>query len=71
MARVQLAAGAVEVMTLHDPPIVIRNEGDIAHIARADFGPNRPHVVLGAPDGRLRDGRRPAQGGRRRARAPP
>jgi len=47
MARVQLAAGAVEVMTLHDPPLVIRNEADIAQIARADFGPNR-HTLFSA-----------------------
>jgi choline dehydrogenase-like flavoprotein len=47
MARAQLAAGAVEVMTLHDPPLVIRNEADIARIARADFGPNR-HTLFSA-----------------------
>ncbi len=40
MARLQLAAGATEVMTLHDQPLTIRSEGDIAQIARAPFGPN-------------------------------
>jgi choline dehydrogenase-like flavoprotein len=47
MARLQLAAGASEVMTLHDPPLVIRNQGDLAQIARADFGPNR-HTLFSA-----------------------
>ncbi len=47
MARLQLAAGATEVMTLHDEPIVIRSEADIAQIARAPFGPNR-HTLFSA-----------------------
>jgi choline dehydrogenase-like flavoprotein len=47
MARLQLAAGATEVRTLHDQPLVIRSEADIAQIARAPFGPNR-HTVFSA-----------------------
>jgi choline dehydrogenase-like flavoprotein len=47
MARLQLAAGATEVVTLHDDPLVIRNEGDIARIARAPFGANR-HALFSA-----------------------
>jgi choline dehydrogenase-like flavoprotein len=47
MARLQLAAGATEVMTLHDDPVVIRSEGDIARIAEAPFGPNR-HTLFSA-----------------------
>ena len=47
MARLQLAAGAVEVRTLHEEPIVIRNEADIAQVARAPFGPNR-HTLFSA-----------------------
>ena len=43
----QLAAGASEVMTLHEDPIVIRSEADIAQIARAPFGPNR-HTLFSA-----------------------
>ena len=39
MARLQLAAGAREVMTLHETPLVIRSEADIARIADAPFGP--------------------------------
>jgi choline dehydrogenase-like flavoprotein len=41
MARLQLAAGATEAVTLHDEPIVIRDEKDIARIADAPFGANR------------------------------
>jgi choline dehydrogenase-like flavoprotein len=47
MARVQLAAGANEVVTLHDQPLSIRNEADIAQIARAPFGPNQ-HALFSA-----------------------
>lgn len=47
MARLQLAAGAVEVMTLHDPPLVIRSERDIARIAEVPFGPNL-HTMFSA-----------------------
>jgi choline dehydrogenase-like flavoprotein len=47
MARVQLAAGAREVVTLHETPIVIRSEADIARIADAPFGPNA-HTMFSA-----------------------
>jgi choline dehydrogenase-like flavoprotein len=47
MARLQLAAGATEVTTLHDQPLTIRNEADIAQIARAPFGPNQ-HTLFSA-----------------------
>jgi choline dehydrogenase-like flavoprotein len=47
MARLQLAAGAREVMTLHETPIVIRSEADIARIAEAPFGPNQ-HTLFSA-----------------------
>jgi choline dehydrogenase-like flavoprotein len=47
MARLQLAAGAREVMTLHETPLVIRSEADIARIADAPFGPNR-HTLASA-----------------------
>jgi choline dehydrogenase-like flavoprotein len=40
MARLQLAAGARELVTLHDSPLVIRGEGELARIAEAPFGPN-------------------------------
>jgi choline dehydrogenase-like flavoprotein len=41
MARMQLAAGAKEVMSLHETPVMIRSEADVARIAEAPFGPNR------------------------------
>ena len=47
MARVQLAAGAREVVTLHETPLIIRNEGDVARIAEAPFGPNK-HTMFSA-----------------------
>jgi choline dehydrogenase-like flavoprotein len=47
MARLQLAAGATEVVTLHDQPLSIRGEADIARIADAPFGANR-HTLFSA-----------------------
>jgi choline dehydrogenase-like flavoprotein len=56
MARLQLAAGAREVMTLHDPPLVIRSDADVARITDAPFGPNlhtlfSAHQMGGCPMG--------------------
>jgi choline dehydrogenase-like flavoprotein len=47
MARLQLRAGAREVMTLHETPLVIRSEADLPAIAAAPFGPNR-HTLFSA-----------------------
>jgi choline dehydrogenase-like flavoprotein len=47
MARLQLAAGAREVMTLHETPLSIRSEADLPAIAAAPFGPNR-HTMFSA-----------------------
>ncbi|HXU04143.1 MAG TPA: GMC family oxidoreductase [Polyangia bacterium] len=47
MARLQLAAGAREVVTLHETPIVIRSEADIARIADAPFIANG-HTMFSA-----------------------
>jgi len=57
MARLQLAAGAREVMTLHETPIVIRGEADIARVADAPFIANghtlfSAHQMGGCPMGR-------------------
>ena len=56
MARLQLAAGAREVMTLHDSPLTIRTEAEVARIAEAPFGPNlhtlfSAHQMGGCPMG--------------------
>jgi choline dehydrogenase-like flavoprotein len=47
MARLHLAAGAREVLTLHETPIVVRTEADLAAVAAAPFGPNR-HTIFTA-----------------------
>ena len=47
MARVQLAAGAKEISTLHEDPITIRSEADLAQIDQAAFGPNQ-HTLFSA-----------------------
>jgi choline dehydrogenase-like flavoprotein len=47
MARLQLAAGAREVVTLHENPITIRSEADIGQIDGASFGPN-DHALFSA-----------------------
>ena len=47
MARLQLAAGAREVLTLHEEPLVIRSEADLARVDGAAFGPNR-HSLFSA-----------------------
>jgi choline dehydrogenase-like flavoprotein len=56
MARLLLAAGAREVLTLHDPPLSISSEADIARIGDAPFGPNlhtlfSAHQMGGCPMG--------------------
>jgi len=47
VARLQLAAGARAVMTLHEDPITIRSEADLAQVDAAAFGPNR-HTLFSA-----------------------
>ncbi|HVV51297.1 MAG TPA: GMC family oxidoreductase, partial [Polyangia bacterium] len=47
MARLQLAAGAREVMTLHETPLVLRSEADLPAVVGAPFGPNR-HTLFSA-----------------------
>jgi choline dehydrogenase-like flavoprotein len=47
MARLHLAAGAREVVTLHETPLVIKREADLDAIAAAPFGPNR-HTMFTA-----------------------
>ncbi|HVR03021.1 MAG TPA: GMC family oxidoreductase [Polyangia bacterium] len=56
MARLQLAAGARELVTLHDRPLTIRTEADIGQLASAPFGPNlhtlfSAHQMGGCPMG--------------------
>jgi len=56
LARIDLAAGALEVRTMHDPQIVIRNEKDIAQLDDAPMEANRiavfsAHVMGGCKMG--------------------
>ena len=44
LARIQFAAGATEVRTVHDPSIVLRSERDIALLDEAPWAPNRVGV---------------------------
>jgi choline dehydrogenase-like flavoprotein len=59
LARIQLAAGAREVYTLHNEPLRIRAERDVAAIDDAPVGPNRvgvfsAHAMGGCAMGALR-----------------
>jgi choline dehydrogenase-like flavoprotein len=47
MARLLLAAGATEVISLHSDPVVVRNERDIAVLARPAFAANQ-HTLFSA-----------------------
>jgi choline dehydrogenase-like flavoprotein len=56
MARIQLAAGAGEVATFHEPPLRLRSERDVAAIDEAALDANRcslftAHQMGGAPMG--------------------
>jgi choline dehydrogenase-like flavoprotein len=44
LAKIDLAAGALEVYTSHDPSIVIKSEKDIAQLDDAPMGPHRVAV---------------------------
>ena len=44
MARVQLASGAKRVMTLHNEPLIMTSEADLARIDDAPYAPNRVAV---------------------------
>lgn len=47
MARIQLAAGAREVTTLHDQPVSVRSQADLARLAEAPFEAGR-HTLFSA-----------------------
>jgi choline dehydrogenase-like flavoprotein len=53
LARIQLASGAKESATAHDPPLRIRTEADIAKVDELPYGPNKltvfsAHVMGGS-----------------------
>lgn len=47
MARIQLAAGAVEVRSLHLDPVIVRSERDLERLERAPYGAHR-HSIFSA-----------------------
>jgi choline dehydrogenase-like flavoprotein len=47
MARLQLAAGAKEIVTLYEDPITIHSEADLSKLDGVTFGPNR-HALFSA-----------------------
>lgn len=60
LARLQLAAGAVEVRTLHSEPVVVKSEADLAKIDAAPLGPNRIAIITAHLMGGCRLGNDPA-----------
>jgi choline dehydrogenase-like flavoprotein len=53
LARMQLATGATKVITIHEPPLIIKSEKDIAKIESLSYGPHKvavfsAHVMGGA-----------------------
>lgn len=62
-ARVQLAAGAREVFTMHAEPLVIRTERDLAAIATAPVAPNRLALYSAHVNGTARLGTDPRTSG--------
>lgn len=57
MARIQLAAGAERVLSLHDPPVELRGEADVAKLDAAPWAPMRvtlysAHVMGGCAMGK-------------------
>jgi len=61
MARIQLAAGAERVLSLHDPPVEMRGDGDLAKLDRAPWVPMRVALFSAHPMGGCAMGRRADQ----------
>jgi hypothetical protein len=59
-ARLHLAAGAAEALTIHEPGIIVRNERDIAAIHSAPMGPKPRKVKRSAERSWARAGAGPA-----------
>jgi choline dehydrogenase-like flavoprotein len=62
-ARIALAGGAIEVMTLHSRPIVARTEADIAAILSASVAPNDVTLFSAHVNGTCRIGRNASSAG--------
>ncbi len=59
LARIQLAAGATEVRSFHEDPVVMRRESDVGLLDRARWEPNRVAVFSAHPMGGCAMGRDP------------
>ncbi|HET8725514.1 MAG TPA: GMC family oxidoreductase [Anaeromyxobacteraceae bacterium] len=59
LARIQLAAGAEVVRSMHEDPVVIRSEADVALLDRAPWTPLRVSVFSAHPMGGCPMGRDP------------
>lgn len=60
MARVMLAAGATEVRSLHNEPVVMKSEADVARLDDAAYEPNRVGVFTAHQMGGCQMGKDPA-----------
>lgn len=60
MARIQLAAGAERVLSLHDPPVELRSEADLPRLDAAPWEPMRVSLFSAHPMGGCGMGRDPA-----------
>jgi choline dehydrogenase-like flavoprotein len=61
LARVQLAAGAERVLSLHDPPVELRGEADLPRLDAAPWEPMRVSLFSAHPMGGCGMGRDPAR----------
>lgn len=61
MARIQLAAGAERVLSLHDPPVELRAERDLAKLDAAPWEPMRVALYSAHPMGGCAMGKDPAR----------
>jgi choline dehydrogenase-like flavoprotein len=61
LARIQLAAGAERVFSLHDPPVELRSEADLAKLDAAPWEPMRVSLFSAHPMGGCAMGKDPAR----------
>ncbi|HSA55585.1 MAG TPA: GMC family oxidoreductase [Gemmatimonadaceae bacterium] len=62
-ARLHLAAGALEAVSVHARPIRVRDESGLAALRHADYGPNRVSLFSAHVNGTCRLGVHPATSG--------
>lgn len=62
-ARLHLAAGATEALTLHAPTVRVRSEGDVSGVLHAPHGPNQLGLFSAHVNGTCRIGTAPRTSG--------